>query len=639
MARIVFIAPDIELYEAGKRIIADMGLSQQIDIFQAILSDGVAIARRAEADGVDVIVSRGGTAEMIKKSGVRTPVIEIRITGPDLAQTLINAKKVTGLENPKIGLLAFENMMYDIELFSKLLNLNLNIYELGSDDDIADAVGQAANDGVDIVIGGITTIRMAAKLGLANLNLSSGESAFRAALLEAEKVAGARLLEKEKTLQFQILVDYSMEGIIGVDRDHMIRVFNPAASRILRISSGSVIGASIREILPEEYVVGCMQYGNEYLGDIVRLNQVNVLLNIVPIKVADEITGAIVTFQEASRIVEMEEKIRKEFYTKGLVAQYRFEQILGISREINEIKRIAQEFSQIEATVLISGASGTGKELFAQSMHNSSQRKKGPFVAVNCASLPANLMESELFGYVEGAFTGANRKGKPGLFELAHKGTVFLDEISEMDKYGQSRLLRVLQERQVRRLGDDKNIPVDVRIIAASNRNISRLVREGSFREDLFYRLNVLTLNLPALKERRGDIRYLAEHFLNEMCKKLGRNLMLEEESQRLLETYEWTGNVRELKNFMERLAIMARGPFINPDAITVMFNNREFEMGRHFSATEPAFTSDERENIISILRSVNYNQTKAAELMGIDRSTLYRKMKRYAIGIRAEKY
>ncbi len=639
MARIVFIAPDSELYETGKRIIADMGLSQQIDIFQANLSDGVAIARREEADGVDVIVSRGGTAEMIKKSGVRTPVIEIRITGPDLAQTLINAKKVTGLENPKIGLLAFENMMYDIELFSKLLNLNLNIYELGSDDDIADSVKQAAKDGVDIVIGGITTIRMAAKLGLANLNLSSGESAFRAALLEAEKVAGARLLEKEKTLQFQILVDYSMEGIIGVDRDHMIRVFNPAASRILRISSGSVIGASIREILPEEYVVGCMQYGNEYLGDIVRLNQVNVLLNIVPIKVADEITGAIVTFQEASRIVEMEEKIRKEFYTKGLVAQYRFEQILGISREINEIKRIAQEFSQIEATVLISGASGTGKELFAQSMHNSSQRKKGPFVAVNCASLPANLMESELFGYVEGAFTGANRKGKPGLFELAHKGTVFLDEISEMDKYGQSRLLRVLQERQVRRLGDDKNIPVDVRIIAASNRNISRLVREGSFREDLFYRLNVLTLNLPALKERRGDIRYLAEHFLNEMCKKLGRNLMLEEESQRLLETYEWTGNVRELKNFMERLAIMARGPFINPDAITVMFNNREFEMGRHFSATEPAFTSDERENIISILRSVNYNQTKAAELMGIDRSTLYRKMKRYAIGIRAEKY
>ena len=639
MARIVFIAPDSELYETGKRIIADMGLSQQIDIFQANLSDGVAIARREEADGVDVIVSRGGTAEMIKKSGVRTPVIEIRITGPDLAQTLINAKKVTGLENPKIGLLAFENMMYDIELFSKLLNLNLNIYELGSDDDIADSVKQAAKDGVDIVIGGITTIRMAAKLGLANLNLSSGESAFRAALLEAEKVAGARLLEKEKTLQFQILVDYSMEGIIGVDRDHMIRVFNPAASRILRISSGSVIGASIREILPEEYVVGCMQYGNEYLGDIVRLNQVNVLLNIVPIKVADEITGAIVTFQEASRIVEMEEKIRKEFYTKGLVAQYRFEQILGISREINEIKRIAQEFSQIEATVLISGASGTGKELFAQSMHNSSQRKKGPFVAVNCASLPANLMESELFGYVEGAFTGANRKGKPGLFELAHKGTVFLDEISEMDKYGQSRLLRVLQERQVRRLGDDKNIPVDVRIIAASNRNISRLVREGSFREDLFYRLNVLTLNLPALKERRGDIRYLAEHFLNEMCKKLGRNLMLEEESQRLLETYEWTGNVRELKNFMERLAIMARGPFINPDAITVMFKNREFEMGRHFSATEPAFTSDERENIISILRSVNYNQTKAAELMGIDRSTLYRKMKRYAIGIRAEKY
>lgn len=640
MARIVFIAPNTKLYEVGQRIISDMGMSQQVDVYQAILSDGVTIARRAEADGVDVIVSRGGTAEMIKKSGVRTPVIEIPITGPDLAQALIDAKKVTGLETPRIAMLAFKNMMYDIELFSKLLDLHLMIYELDSDADIPAAVERAAQDQVDIVIGGITTIRLAATYGLSTLILASGEAALRTAFQEADKVAGARMLEKEKTQQFQVLIDYSMEGIIGVDRDNIIRVFNPAASKILRMSASSVIGADIRGILPEHYVVGCMQYGKEYLGDILHLNQVKVLLNIAPIKVADEITGAIVTFQEASRIIEMEEKIRKELYTKGLVAQYRFDQILGISREINEIKRIAQEFSQIDATVLISGASGTGKELFAQSMHNSSLRKKGPFVAVNCASLPANLMESELFGYVEGAFTGANRKGKPGLFELAHKGTIFLDEISEMDKYGQSRLLRVLQERQVRRLGDDKNIPVDVRIIAASNRNISRLVREGSFREDLFYRLNVLTLNLPALKERHGDIRYLAEHFLNEMCKNLSRNLMLEDDSLRLLETYDWTGNVRELKNFMERLAIMAHGPFINPDAITVMFNNREFEMGRQFSASEPAFpSSDERENIISVLRSVNFNQTKAAEQMGIDRSTLYRKMKRFAIGIRTDKY
>ena len=639
MARIVFIAPNQKLCENGRRMIADLGMDQQVDTYQASLSEGVAIARRAEAEGVDAIVSRGGTAEMIKKSGIRTPVIEIPITAPDLVQALIDAKRITSRENPRIAVLAFENMMYDIELFSRLLDLHLMIYELGTGEDIPDAVRRAAADSVDVVVGGNMTARLAAASGLHTLILTSGDAALRGAFQEAEKVAAARMLEKEKTQQFQVLVDYSMEGIIGVDRDNIVRVFNPAAAKILRMSASSAIGRDIREILPAHYVDGCMQQGREYRGDILLLNQINVLLNLAPIKVADEITGAIITFQEASRIVEMEEKIRKELYTKGLVAQYRFDSILGVSQEIAEIKRIAQEFSQIDATVLISGASGTGKELFAQSMHNSSLRKKGPFVAVNCASLPANLMESELFSYVEGAFTGANRKGKPGLFELAHKGTIFLDEISEMDKYGQSRLLRVLQERQVRRLGDDKNIPVDVRIIAASNRNLSRLVREGNFREDLFYRLNVLTLNLPILKERQGDIRHLAEYFLAEMCKKMGRNLSLDEESLRLLQDYSWPGNVRELKNFVERLAIMARGPFITPNAIAAMFQNREFEMGRQAPLVEPSGSSDERRAILSVLRSVNFNQTKAAAAMGIDRSTLYRKMKRYAIGIVVEKY
>ena len=639
MARIVFIAPNQKLCENGRRMIADLGMDQQVDTYQASLSEGVAIARRAEAEGVDAIVSRGGTAEMIKKSGIRTPVIEIPITAPDLVQALIDAKRITGRENPRIAVLAFENMMYDIELFSRLLDLHLMIYELGTGEDIPDAVRRAAADSVDVVVGGNMTARLAAASGLHTLILTSGDAALRGAFQEAEKVAAARMLEKEKTQQFQVLVDYSMEGIIGVDRDNIVRVFNPAAAKILRMSASSAIGRDIREILPAHYVDGCMQQGREYRGDILLLNQINVLLNLAPIKVADEITGAIITFQEASRIVEMEEKIRKELYTKGLVAQYRFDSILGVSQEIAEIKRIAQEFSQIDATVLISGASGTGKELFAQSMHNSSLRKKGPFVAVNCASLPANLMESELFGYVEGAFTGANRKGKPGLFELAHIGTIFLDEISEMDKFGQSRLLRVLQERQVRRLGDDKNIPVDVRIIAASNRNLSRLVREGNFREDLFNRLNVLTLNLPILKERQGDIRHLAEYFLAEMCKKMGRNLSLDEESLRLLQDYSWPGNVRELKNFVERLAIMARGPFITPNAIAAMFQNREFEMGRQAPLVEPSGSSDERRAILSVLRSVNFNQTKAAAAMGIDRSTLYRKMKRYAIGIVVEKY
>ena len=635
MARIAFIAPNENLFERGRQSIEDLGLASQVELYHAILNDGVAIARRLEAEGIDAIVSRGGTAEMIKKSGIRTPVIEIPITAPDIAQALIEAKQITGLENPKIAVHAFENMMYDIELISKLLNLNLMIYRLDSGEDIPAALEKAEIDKVDVVIGGITTTRLAAERGLKYLLLNSGEATLRSAFLEAKKVADARSLEKEKTQQFQVLVDYSMEGIIGVDRNHIIQVFNPSAARILGKPAKNVIGSDLCSILPDHYVIACLHHGRECRGEILRINQVSVLLNIAPIRVGDEITGAIVTFQEAARIVEMEEKIRTELYTRGLVAQYNFDQLVGISREILEVKRIAQEFAMIDATVMITGPTGTGKELFAQSIHNSSRRKRGPFVAVNCASLPATLMESELFGYVEGAFTGANRKGKPGLFELAHKGTVFLDEISEMDRYGQSRLLRVLQERQVRRLGDDKNIPIDVRIVAASNRNLSRLVQEGLFREDLYYRLNVLTLNLPSLKDRRGDVRHLAQHFLREMCEQLGRELSLTDGSVAELEKYEWPGNIREMKNFMERLAIMVRGPVIDQEAIVAMFQNREFEMGqRIFPSQEKEPMQDEKGRIVTALRLANFNQTRAAVSLGMDRSTLYRKMKRLRIGM-----
>lgn len=638
MARIAFIAPNENLLERGRQSVAELGLASQVELYHAILSEGVALARRVEAEGIDAIVSRGGTAEMIKNSGIRTPVIEIAITAPDIAQALIEAKRITGLENPKIAVHAFDNMMYDLDLISKLLNLNLIVYRLDSGDDIPAALEKAEIDKVDIVIGGITTTRLAAARGIRALLLNSGESTLRSAFLEAKKVADARALEKEKTQQFQVLIDYSMEGIIGIDRNRTVRVFNPAAARILGRPAASVVGSEISSIMPDHYLVSCLEQGREVRGEILRINQISVLLNIAPIKVGEAITGAIVTFQEAARIVEMEEKIRAELYTKGLIAHYRFDRIMGTSREIQEVKRIAQEFAMLEATVMITGSTGTGKELFAQSIHNSSRRKKGPFVAVNCASLPATLMESELFGYVEGAFTGANRKGKPGLFELAHKGTVFLDEISEMDKYGQSRLLRVLQERQVRRLGDDKNIPIDVRIIGASNRNLNRLVQEGSFREDLYYRLNVLTLNLPSLKDRRGDIRFLAGHFLTEMCEHLGRELMLSEAAAEALEKYEWPGNIRELKNFMERLAIMVRGPVIDQAAIIALFQNREFEIAPREAPVPTAEPGDdERQSLVSALQAAGFNQTKAAVALGIDRSTLYRKMKRLKIAVGIE--
>lgn len=330
----------------------------------------------------------------------------------------------------------------------------------------------------------------------------------------------------------------------------------------------------------------------------------------------------------------MEASIRREVVARHCVAKYHLDNILGISSEITEVKRIAQEIAVVDATVLITGESGTGKELFAQSIHNKSPRKNGPFVAVNCAALPASLLESELFGYVEGAFTGATKKGKPGLFEMAHSGTIFLDEISEMDKYGQSRLLRVLQERQVMRLGDDKVIPVNVRIIAATNKRLTEQIKDGLFRQDLYYRLKVLTMNLPPLSKRCGDIAYLAQHYVETFNRQHSRHIQLSPDAYHCLSNHLWPGNVRELMSFIERLVIISKEQVITGDTVLKYFEDREYETATPPSAEDFA-TMAEDKKIIAALTESNSNIKRAAELLNIDRSTLYRKLKEFKIEVK----
>jgi transcriptional regulator with PAS, ATPase and Fis domain len=264
-------------------------------------------------------------------------------------------------------------------------------------------------------------------------------------------------------------------------------------------------------------------------------------------------------------------------------------------------------------------------------------RKNGPFVAVNCAAIPPNLLESELFGYVEGAFTGATRKGKQGLFEMAHRGTIFLDEISEMDTYGQSRLLRVLQEKQVMRLGDNKYIPVDVRVIAATNKNLLKAVEAGQFREDLLYRLKVLTINIPPLRKRKDDIRYLAQHFLvyyTNLYQK--RNVEITEKAYSQLTTYEWRGNVRELMHFIERLVVISKNNIVSEQEMKEQLNENVFKISDISEKIETNHhLQTEKEQILLALAESHSNISQAAKLLEIDRSTLYRKLRNYEIEIK----
>ncbi|KKI92054.1 Fis family transcriptional regulator [Bacillus sp. SA1-12] len=634
MSKIAFIAPDKQLFLQGKKIIHELGLEDKVDVYLARLKRAIKLAKRLEKEDVDVIVCRGGTARLIMESDIRVPVVEIAITGQDIAQVFHESKKRTGLNNPRVSILAFKNMAYDIEVLSTILDVKLAIHPLDRIEDIPSKIEQLTKTDVDIVVGGIKTVILAAKKGFRTLRISSGDFSIRAAFLEAQQILLGRKIEKERAQEFKALVDYSIQGIISINHEQFIKVFNPAAERLLNVSAKEMVGQKISSVLSFISIEECLIEGKESIGQIAKLANKWMMFNHAPIIVDKKIIGAIITFQDVTRIQEMEAKIRNEVLLKKFHAKYQFSDIAGISSEMMETKRMAKQIALVDTTVLISGESGTGKELFAQSIHNSSQRKNGPFVAINCAALPPNLLESELFGYVEGAFTGATKKGKPGLFEMAHKGTIFLDEISEMDQYGQSRLLRVLQEKQVMRLGDDKYLPVDVRIVAATNKNLFEQIQKGHFRQDLFYRLKVLTVNLPPLRKRNGDIIYLAQHFLEHYRKLYLKQIDITQKAYEKLHQYNWPGNIRELMYFIERLVVIAKENLITEHEIGKYFDEVEFGLGE-YDLTENTPSPSEEDIIISALAQCNSNITRTAKLLGIDRSTLYRKLRNYKIEVK----
>lgn len=318
----------------------------------------------------------------------------------------------------------------------------------------------------------------------------------------------------------------------------------------------------------------------------------------------------------------------------GHIARYSFDNIIGKSESIQECKRIAKEYSVVNSNILIIGGTGTGKEMFAQSIHNTSKRSKGPFVAVNCAAIPDNLLESELFGYVGGAFTGASKGGKMGFFELAHKGTIFLDEISEITLSLQGRLLRVIQEKEVVRIGDDKVTPIDVRIVAASNRNLQKITDSGDFRQDLYYRLDVLQLNLPCLNERSEDILLLAKHFIERFKLLFAKEEMsVTDSAYAVLKSLEWKGNIRQLANICERLVVINQSGVINGEDVVRLTGKQSAEKDEGTDDTfESKIMSMERSEIIEKLHRCSGNKNKAAQALGMSRATLYRRLKKLRI-------
>jgi Transcriptional regulator containing PAS, AAA-type ATPase, and DNA-binding domains len=427
------------------------------------------------------------------------------------------------------------------------------------------------------------------------------------------------------TSQLLTVLDLLHDGILLINDQQRVTHFNTLAGKLLDINGEKE--QVLYQLLDDKKLWKAVECGETFSGPI-RGKRVATQLycDVVPIKNNSIIEGAVITIKDIKQI----KKLVKEATVSEI--ETHFSQIVGDSPKMNALKALALHVAPSKATLLIQGESGTGKELLARAIHQSSKRKGHAFIAINCGAIPENLLESELFGYEEGSFTGARRGGKLGKFELAHNGTIFLDEIGDMPLHLQVKILRVLQERRVERIGGSRSIPLDVRVIAATHRDLDEMVKTGEFREDLYYRLNVIPLTIPPLRERLEDVPTLVQFYLDYYSTVTDRSVSgITQETIDILTNYSWPGNVRELGNVVEYCVTMVAGGKITSDMLPQRIKTAPKPESQNVSLNLKVL---EREAIIEALTLVNREGHKddAAKILGISRATLYRKIKEYQI-------
>ena len=465
----------------------------------------------------------------------------------------------------------------------------------------------------------------------------------RMADLLAGKIAGRERLEQLHAIQQQLttLFDTVQEGIIAVDRNGKIVNINAAAAKMLQVSQKPVLGKELALLLSGLPLADSLATGHDVFNrEAFRLIRGQRVYYVATVKTwlgGTEVWGAVVTLREMAEV----KKIVSNFSTQEHC--FSFEMILGDSPALAKAKQEAAQAAAGNVTVLIQGESGTGKELFARAIHNASARRDKPIIAINCAAIPEALLESELFGYEEGAFTGARRGGKPGKFELADGGTVFLDEIGDMSLSLQAKLLRVLQERKIERVGSTETTAIDVRIIAATHKDIEAMVRQGEFRQDLYYRINVFPLQIPSLRQRRQDLPLLIERFLARYRDKMAKNVEgIDADAYACLLEYGWPGNIRELENTIEYLVSIADGKIIEQRHIPqrILIAGKTAQPGSPVQAQPTRLLTIaelEKRAILSAIEQFGLTMRGKAQLtqvLGISKATLYRKLKQYNIAI-----
>lgn len=626
-----------------------------VAVLDRIYDDAVqSITDLRASSGIDAVVAAGSNGQFLRER-LDLPVVLVKPDGFDLMRILSGA----ALRARRIALVTYGPPPTELLLFNERFSLQLEVRSYSNEQEAGECVESLAATGVDTVVAPGLVVDLARARGMEGVLLYS-QGAVREAMGAAIDIARVARQETDRREKLNTILAQLKDGVVAVDMEERIEAVNPAMEAFIGLPADQLLGRRLSAVQGELSLAHTLRTGMAEMEQVQQVGGRTSVVTRMPILEQGRRTGAVLVCQDPVVIQRLDRSLRTRHLPPSQHAKYGLANLVGESKALRNVKRLALSCAQSTATVLIVGESGTGKELLAQGIHNASARRAQPFVAINCAAFPESLLESELFGYVEGAFTGSSRGGKMGLFEAAHTGTIFLDEIGEMPLSLQTRLLRVLQEREVLRIGATVPTPVDLRVIAATHRNLSKQVAEGRFRQDLYYRLNILSLRLPPLRERHGDLPLLTRHLAEKIAMRLGAPRLADEVLVKAVveagRDYDWPGNIRELENLIERILVFrepaAQGGGITQeelrDIAPELFTQRALSFegadgggqvaAEDSSVSTPAALVEadlqavERRHLLKVLEQSGGNREEAARLLGVSRTTLWRRMRRLGV-------
>lgn len=622
MIKILVFLPRLNMKEQFEKIIQKYKNFSDIKIkLIHVFGTPSSLGQNADAD---IFIARGMTYDKLKEFFPKKHIIEIQMTSFDILDALIRSRNE--FHSKQIALCVHNIALYSLEELEEVCNAKIDIYDVKDEESVKKAIEIAENKNTDTYIGAGTVCGICDEKKLQRVHIKTKNEAIEIALTEAINAANTIKRERISSSMFRTIINHSSNGIITINNKGIIQQINNQAYQFFNLSTINDVKEQSIDVVNKNFKWKQAMDENGVHEEVLKLEDGrHFFIQYRPILVDAENTGLVIIVKNSEEILKEETKIRYSLREKGLAAKYSFSDIIGKSSIIKENIKMANKYSKVDSNVLIIGETGTGKELFAHSIHQASNRSNKPFVAINCAALPENLLESELFGYEAGSFSGASKNGKIGLFELAHKGTIFLDEIGEIPMSLQAKLLRVLQEHEIRRIGGSSVQPIDVRVISATNINIEKQIEEGKFRSDLYYRLNLLDIYIPPLRERQSDIQEMVDFYLNKFsCNMKKSPAKLTKEAAQILTSYSWPGNVRELRNICERLVVLNDKNEITEEDL------KQFKIFQNITNKEDKisqFINDAIEEPTILLRPKKKKQDLAKEL-GISRTTLWRLLK-----------